>query len=168
VNPMDGYGSLRSHSLFGGMDDGDMRKITSLLKPRRFERGKLIIREGETNDTLYFIREGEVEILKRVPAGGPKAGKRIAVLSRGDAFGEMELIDIQPSPATVRTLRRTDVLTLSNTDLYGISKWNLKTYTLIIMNLAREISRRLRRMDELYVNALYAAERESKVIEEES
>jgi hypothetical protein len=34
----------------------------------------------------------------------------------------------------------------------------MKTYTLIIMNLAREMGRRLRRMDELYVSTLFKAE----------
>jgi CRP-like cAMP-binding protein len=80
--------------------------------------------------------------------------QRIATLKVGDTFGEMELIDVQPSIATVRTLEPTNILTLSNMDLYRISKMNLKAYTMIILNLARAISRRLRRMDALVAGSL--------------
>jgi CRP/FNR family cyclic AMP-dependent transcriptional regulator len=84
--------------------------------------------------------------------------QRIATLEVGDTFGEMELLDVQPCIATVRTLEPTSVLTLSNMNLYRISKMNLKTYTMIILNLARAISRRLRRMDALVAGSLFAAE----------
>ena len=48
-----------------------------------------------------------------------------------------------------KTLEPTDTLSLSNRDLYKVSKLDMKTYALLVMNLAREISRRLRHMDEL-------------------
>lgn len=69
-------------------------------------------------------------------------------MQAGDTFGEMELIDIQPCAATVRADKKTSVVTFTNADLYTLSKWNLKTYAMIIMNLAREISRRLRAANE--------------------
>jgi len=73
----------------------------------------------------------------------------------GDTFGEMELIDIQPCAATVRAETDTTAVTFTNADLYHISKWNLKTYAMIIMNLAREISRRLRANNSLLSLELY-------------
>jgi CRP-like cAMP-binding protein len=146
---MVGYEFLKSHSLFGGITDDELKRIVPLLKEQKFEKGTEILREGENNDCLYFICEGSVEVIKE--CGQSRECKRIATLGVGDTFGEMELIDIEACPATVKTLMPTTALTLSNRDLYGISKWNMKTYTLIIMNLARELGRRLRRMDELFV-----------------
>jgi len=61
----------------------------------------------------------------------------------------MELIDIQPCAAAVRATEETWVLTLTNHDLYEVSKTDMKTYALIMMNLARELSRRIRKMDDL-------------------
>ncbi|MFO7864625.1 MAG: hypothetical protein R6U85_11530, partial [Salinivirgaceae bacterium] len=55
----------------------------------------------------------------------------------------------QPCAATVRALEPTDTLSLSNRDLYKVSKLDMKTYALLVMNLAREISRRLRHMDDM-------------------
>jgi len=108
---------------------------------------EFIEKEGETGDKIYFIVEGQVEILKEIKASGKLS--RIFMFSEGDVFGEMELIDVQPCAASVRTIKPTKVLTLSNKGLYSIRKYDLKVFSLIIMNLARDISRRLRKADEI-------------------
>jgi hypothetical protein len=59
----------------------------------------------------------------------------------------MEVIDIQPCVATVTASSEVCLLTLSNMDLYALRKRDLKAFTLMIMNVARDISRRLRVMD---------------------
>lgn len=147
---------LKSHALFGGVADTDLRKIRSLLNEKRFSKGKKIICEGEPGACLYFISRGSVEVLKRTSPARHAKLKRIAALRKGDTFGEMELIDAQASVATVRALQDTVTLTLSSKDLYQIAKWNLKAFTLILMNLAREISRRLRRMDALVASSFFS------------
>jgi CRP-like cAMP-binding protein len=150
---MIGYKFLKSHCLFGGLSEKEIEMIRPLLKEDHFAEGEEIVSEGSRGDRLYFIYEGSVEVLKQVSLSKGAVVHRIATLGVGDTFGEMELLDVQPCIATIRTLEATSVLTLSNMDLYRISKTNLKTYTMIIMNLARAISRRLRRMDALIAGA---------------
>ena len=86
--------------------------------------------------------------------------KRIAVLGVGDVFGEMELIDMQRRSATVRALEAVSVLALSNGDLFRIYESDLPTFTLIVLNLARELSRRLRSIDDLAVHYMAIGSRE--------
>lgn len=148
---------LQSHSLFGGILDDQLEEIKPLLEEVKFARGDTIITEGEEGDRLYFICEGSVEILKDPTPRDDDVPQRIAVLGAGDTFGEMELIDIQRRAATVVAIEEVTALTLSNADLYRIYKLNLKTFTMIVMNLARDISRRLRKMDALAASALYTA-----------
>lgn len=148
---------LQSHSLFGGILDDQLEEIRPLLEEAKFAKNDAIIREGEEGDRLYFICEGSVEILKDPTPREDDVPQRIAVLRAGDTFGEMELIDIQRRAATVVALEDVTTLTLSNADLYKIYKLNLKTFTMIVMNLARDISRRLRKMDALAASTLYAA-----------
>ena len=145
---------LQSHCLFGGLSEDDLKLIKPLLKEYHYEKQEIIVEEGGQGDRVYFICEGSVEILKKVKLSNGIVVQRIATLGVGDTFGEMELLDVQPSIATVRTLEPTYALTLSNMDLYRISKLNLKAYTMIILNLARAISRRLRRMDALVAGSL--------------
>ena len=139
--------ALHNHSLFGGITETQISSIRHFFIMEEFDEGQFIEREGEAGDRIYFIIEGEVEILKKITKSGNLS--RIFVFSEGDVFGEMELIDIQPCAASVRALKPTKTLTLSNKGLYQISKYDLKVFSLIIMNLARDISRRLRKADEI-------------------
>ncbi len=139
--------SLHSHSLFGGITEEQISSIRHFFVEEEFAEGEFIEREGETGDRIYFIIEGQVEILKKITKSGNLS--RIFMFSEGDVFGEMELIDVQPCAASVRALKPTRVLTLSNKGLYSISKYDIKVFSLMIMNLARDISRRLRKADEI-------------------
>ena len=103
---------------------------------------------------MYFIRRGSVEVLKN--AGDANRKRRLAVLNEGDTFGEMELIDVQNRSASVRALEELTVLTLGNEDMYEIFEHNRDAFIIILMNIAREISRRLRKMDALVASSLYA------------
>jgi CRP-like cAMP-binding protein len=97
---------------------------------------------------VHFIVEGEVAIVRQSETN-KKQSRIITTLHNGDSFGEMELIDIQNCAASVVTLAPSRIITLSNKDLYKISLVDLKTYTMLILNLARDISRRLRGADEM-------------------
>jgi len=141
-------GFLCKHSLFGGLSDADLDEVRLLLDETTYPKGTVVLRQGESNSTVYFIVKGDISIRKHV---GEDAGsaREITVLHEGDSFGEMELIDIQPCAASAVCLTEVNAITLSNRALYRLSCSNLKAYTLIIMNLARDISRRLRSTDNL-------------------
>ncbi len=155
IHPSVTLNFLRNHSLFGGITDIELEKIRDLLLEKHFPEGTDIIREGEEGGDLYLIWKGSVEVLKKDPEAPDAAPVLLAVLDEGESFGDMELIDIQPSVATVRAREETITLILTNGDLYSIEKSNLKTFTMIIMNVAREISRRLRTMDTAAAHSLF-------------
>ncbi len=139
--------ALHNHSLFGGITEDQIASIWDFFVMEEFKKSDFIEREGESGDRIYFILEGSVEILKKVKETGKL--NRIFIFKEGDVFGEMELIDVQPCAASVKAMVDTRVLTLSNRGLYMISKTDLKVFSLMIMNLARDISRRLRKADEI-------------------
>lgn len=143
------YCYLKKCSLFGGVTEEAFEHIRPLICVQHFEKGACIIEESHVNDRIYFIQEGAVEIHKVSIGPGNHGLRHIITMGCGDTFGEMELIDIQPCAATVQALEPTMTLSLSNHDLYRIAKIDMKTYALLIMNLARELSRRLRQTDDL-------------------
>lgn len=147
---------LQDQPLFGGVDDQAMRAIMPLMRELDFAAGEVIVEESEDGDSLFVICSGSVEVLKASPESADLFGKRIAVLKVGDVFGEMELIDTQRRSATVRALESVSTLALSNGDLFHIYEFDSPTFTLIVMNLARELSRRLRSIDDLAVRYMAA------------
>ena len=64
-----------------------------------FKDGETIFRKGDKSDAAYLITQGQVEILQVRRDGGSEA---LAVLNRGEYFGEMGAIDDKPRSATAR------------------------------------------------------------------
>jgi CRP-like cAMP-binding protein len=131
---------LQKYSLFGGLLTDQIDRILPLLDEESHEEGDEIIIEGTPNDKIRFILEGRVAVVKQ--------GIVLYEFSEGDAFGEMEVLDVMPSVATIKALTPLRVMSISNRALREIYKIDLKTISLLIMNLARDLSRRLRYMDE--------------------
>lgn len=139
---------LCKHSMFGGLQDEELLLIKGFLQEHTYPQNTTILQQGQSNNSVHFIIEGEVAIVRQSETN-KKQSRIITTLHKGDSFGEMELIDIQSCAASVISLTETHIITLSNKDLYQISLQNLKTYTMLILNLARDISRRLRSADEM-------------------
>lgn len=149
---------LYTHSLFGGLTVEELCLIKSCFKEEEYAPGEAILRQGDSNDRVFFITTGSVEIVKHAQ-DEHSPDRHISTLEAGDTFGEMELIDIQPCAASAIATSEVVVLTFTGYDLYRLSKTHLKTYSMIIMNLAREISRRLRKTDETLAYLLYTKDR---------
>jgi CRP-like cAMP-binding protein len=130
---------LGNYSLFDGLEGDQIQNILPLMEHEVYEAGTDIIVEGTHVGKIRFILEGRVAVVKN--------GVVLMELEEGAVFGEMEVVDIQPAEATVKALASTRVMTLSIDALGEIYDTDLKTYSFILMNLARDISRRLRRMD---------------------
>jgi CRP-like cAMP-binding protein len=145
------YDYLRRCSLFGGLTGDAFEHVRPYIRRQSFAAGAVILAEGSVNDRIYFIERGTVAITKATASEIGTVDRHIVTMAAGDTFGEMELIDIQPCEASVRAIEDTVTLTLSNHDLYRVSQVDMKTYAMLIMNLAREISRRLRQTDRLFV-----------------
>jgi len=130
---------LGNYSLFDGLEEDQIQSILPLMEQEDYIAGTDIIVEGTHVGKIRFILEGRVAVVKN--------GIILLELEEGTVFGEMEVVDVQPAEATVKALATTKVMTLSIDALGDIYETDLKTYSFILMNLARDISRRLRRMD---------------------
>jgi CRP/FNR family transcriptional regulator, cyclic AMP receptor protein len=133
--------SLQKYSLFGALMPEEIERIVPLLGSEAYGAGAVIIGEGELNGCIRFVLEGRVEV--------SRDGIRLNEIGEGDTFGEMEILDVMPAVATCRALTQTRFATISNKTLHEIFHIDAHIFAIIIMNLARDLSRRLRRMDEL-------------------
>jgi CRP/FNR family transcriptional regulator, cyclic AMP receptor protein len=92
------------------------------------------------------LLEGEVEVVKKSRLAREH---RVALLGPGDCFGEMSLIDVQPRSATVRAVAPSRVLQVNSEDFDRLYRQDLKSYALVTLNIARDLSRRLRVADRI-------------------
>jgi CRP/FNR family cyclic AMP-dependent transcriptional regulator len=135
---------LRAIGLFGALSDEVLTHLAVTLSPATPSAGEIVFREGEEARDMFVLISGEMEVLKRSKRG---IDARVALLGPGDWFGEMSILDVQPRSATVRTLAPSRLLRITSADLDALYRHDVKAYALIVLNLARELSRRLRVAD---------------------
>ena len=137
---------LREVGLFGALSDEFLDHLVSTLTVSRILPGDTIFREGDPAREMYVVLDGEIEVLKKSRRGRET---RVAILGPNDTFGEMSIIDMQPRSATVRALGPARLLKISTEEMDSLYRHDLKSYTLIVLNIARDLSRRLRVTDGL-------------------
>jgi len=131
---------LQKYSLFGGLMEEQIESIMPLMQQEQYGPDEFIITEGKPNDKIYFLIEGQIAVTKK--------DTLLSRFGEGEAFGEMEVLDVMPAVASIKSLSNVMLMSISNKALREIYKLDVKIFSLIIMNLARDLSRRLRKADE--------------------
>jgi len=84
-------------------------QLAHQVKIEPFGEGEIIVRQMDAGDSLYIITQGMCEVLLEDPA---HPLKQVAVLKKGDFFGEMSLLTGEPRTATVRAIEDTEVIVI--------------------------------------------------------
>jgi len=132
--------------VFGGVDDKLLQYLLDHCPRKRLSQGEYFFHEDEDAKAMYVLQYGEVRVEKRW------RDRTIAMrtLRKGDCFGEMALIDLYPRSASVVALESCEALEIEPSLLATIYEHDQQAFIIIYMNMAREISRRLRETDRRY------------------
>ena len=151
--PLVRHEQLADVGLFGGLSEEVLRELASTLHAALYEPGAVVMREGEQAREMFVVLSGEMEVLRR-SKGGTEG--RVAMLGPGSWVGEMSILDVQPRSATVRTLAPAILLRITGEDLDRLYRKDMRAYLLVVQNIARELSRRLRVADGMIAGFLSA------------
>lgn len=152
--------SLGEIALFSSLDETTLTLLAKRLRVRAVLPGELIFEEGQAGRAMFVVLGGRVSMFKRSQNGHET---EVATAKTGDWFGEMSLLDVMARPVTVRALEATRLLVICPTDLEAVYRTNLKMYALLVMNVARQLSRKLRVAEHTLASALTrAADRDAK------
>ena len=136
---------LQSTALFGATSDETVAFVLEKAPRIAVEAGHWFFREGERGASIYWLEQGRVAICKR----RGDADVELRQLGPGDCFGEVALLDFGPRSASVRALETCHALEITSGLLREISRRDLEQYTLLTMNLGRELARRARTAEHL-------------------
>ena len=88
------------------------RQRHRLFDLQTYEPGAVVFHEGDSGDCVYFIRSGDVEVVRKTDEGEIALAK----LSSGQHFGEMALLSNDPRNATVRAITATELAVLGKSN----------------------------------------------------
>jgi CRP-like cAMP-binding protein len=104
------------------------------LKP--YDKGAVVFEEGDDGEELFIIRAGKVAIKKRVPHGEVT----LAVLEKGDFFGEMAMLEHIPRTAGAEMVEDGKLVVIDS----GIFGDMIKANPEVAVRMLRKYSLRLR------------------------
>jgi CRP/FNR family cyclic AMP-dependent transcriptional regulator len=134
---------LQAMPIFGGVSDAALRFLMSLAREVEVPKGSYFYREGDPASSVFVLETGKVVLMKR----WQNKDHVLKSLVRGDSFGEVALIDLQPRNTSALAEESSRAIELSTEDLYKLYKRHLDQFALIYMNMARQVCRRLREAD---------------------
>jgi CRP/FNR family cyclic AMP-dependent transcriptional regulator len=113
MNEVDYLGAL---SIFSHLKKRDLRKIAKLSRQQKFNKGDVIIQQGEQDGRFFIILTGEVEV-EVIKNFGSKNKRSLGTLGPRSYFGEMALIRDFVRSASVVAKEETKVLCVDQWDL---------------------------------------------------
>lgn len=113
---------------------------------RKFSKDTVLFREGHKGETMYIIQSGRVKITKK----GPEAEKTLAILGKGEFFGEMALLEDKPRSATAVILEDADLLCIPKVALEAM----LVKKPQLALQMLKKLCSRLREADEQLKNLM--------------
>ena len=134
---------LQATPIFGAIDEATINWLLQGATMHAVSQGEHVFREGDIGSSVYVIQEGKFTIYRHWN------GKeyRLREPRAGDFFGEMALMDCSTRSATVVADTDGRLIQITAAQLGELYALRPEQYTLIIMNLGREVCRRLRDAD---------------------
>ncbi|HEX2965435.1 MAG TPA: cyclic nucleotide-binding domain-containing protein, partial [Syntrophorhabdaceae bacterium] len=139
---------LAEIAIFGGITEDQFDKISKRLQISIFEKGQDIFRKGDEPSHIYIVREGKVGLFiidKQV-----RFEKK--TLITGECFGVASLMAMRRHTSTAIALERSSVMVLSRESLWQLRHEDIGLFSLLMMNIARELARRLKLTDDILLN----------------
>lgn len=144
---------LRQSDIFYQLTQTQLEMVAAICQEQTFEMGEYIIQENAHSKELYIIADGEVEVLVN-PAlvGKPDTNIQeesvIAILRRGQSFGEIALVDEGFRSASVRAARKkTRVLVIPRNKLIILCETYPQLGYRLMYNLAADLAMKMRNLD---------------------
>lgn len=142
---------LKKQILFEGIADSELERLSKITKELSLKKDEFLFKEGEDTKGIYMIRSGKIEINKTTTDGWKQT---LAVLSIGNFFGELSIIEKRKHEANAVAIENTELLKLPKEEFEKLEKEDVVLASQILKKLVFVMTKNLRRMNEKFLNAL--------------
>ncbi len=130
---------LKSIPYFSVMSLAELENIKQSFSEKTVQRGEVILLEGESSDTLFFVADGVVKIFKTSAQGKEQI---LSIARLGEALNDIPVFDGGANPISAQAL--------GPVTTYGIKKDKLlslmQQYPQIALNTSKVLAVRMRQL----------------------
>lgn len=130
---------IDSISIFGGIDRDITNRIIEHCVEVKRKEGDLLYHEGDPATEIFIIISGKIKLVHNLEENPYE----LIELTSGNSLGETSVIGIEPHGSSAVVTEDADLLVLSRNIMNEIHKQEPEVFTVLILNIARELARRL-------------------------
>ena len=142
---------LSKISIFGGITEEQRQEVFSRLETGFFRKGSCIFKKGDEPTHIYIVKKGRVDL--RITDQEVVLHKK--ELGVGECFGEASLMSMHAHTATAVAAEDTEIIVLSRHALNQLRHEDPALFSLLLINIARELARRLKTTDDILLHYLH-------------
>jgi len=142
------FAALKRSDISAGLTDEEDQVLANIIEIHDLSDGDILISEGHTDDRLFIIDRGRIEVTRGTPGGD---WVTLAILKDGDFAGEMGFIDGSVHSATLRSMGNTHVLSLSREGLESLIDTHPHLVYKLMQTIIRAVHKLLTKMNQQYV-----------------
>lgn len=132
---------LATVPLLEGIPEPELAELARVLRRRDVPAGEILWREGDEAAGMLLIVDGQVSVSLRLPGD---RGVEVAAMGRGEALGEVPLLDGGQHSATARVTEPASLVSLSRADFAALVSRHHPTAFALKRAIARVACGRLR------------------------
>ncbi len=127
---------LRQIPLFATLSENQLVRVAGMTVERHYERGDVILLEGDQGGTLCFVSEGLVKVFKTSPEGREQVLRLIAA---GYTFNDVPALDGGPNPASAAAMESSAIYMIRHIELRQLIMTEPEVATAVIKTLAQAL-----------------------------
>ena len=148
VNPIVSARQIRESPLGGDLTDTQCRALAGVSTAICLEVGTMLLEEGHSDDTLYVVSNGSLEVIKPTSGG---ENITLQLLHEGDTAGIMGFVDGVPHSAAIRALTNCELIALHRDDLKSLLSDDPELVYEVMRAVVRTAHRILAKMNAQFV-----------------
>lgn len=141
---------VRALPPFAKASDELISDVLSTVKEQKLSAGELLFSEGDPGDALYVVVEGRLRCWCNSASGPLDVG----TITAGQICGEMAFLDDAPRSASVGAMEPTTILRFHGQSLRENMRRHSGPVANLYLELARQLSGRMRNSDSRMIEAL--------------
>jgi CRP/FNR family transcriptional regulator, cyclic AMP receptor protein len=138
---------LSGSELFSSLGEDALARVAAKATNVRLERNDTLFGEGDEADELFVVLSGRIAIAKRSTDGRESL---VALMERGDIFGEMPLFDDEARSASARALERSELVRVP----FAVVRAELEAEPVLLWDVVALFATRLRATDDALADAM--------------
>ncbi len=125
--------AVRQIPLFATLSRDELAHVAAMTVARHYERGDIILLEGEMGGALHYVHTGLVKVFKTSPEGKEQV---LRLIGEGHTFNDVPALDGGPNPASAAAMEVSNVYIMRRTDLRNLILTRPEVAEAVVQTLA--------------------------------